>query len=529
MDLILGKLPDSKNSFSWKNRLKKCSEKYLKGFFTYKTHKEKPSLRVIVDEGETFQYIAASFLLQGLKILDSGDPYEVKNTEELVEILNEYHGSKVYLARSYDVENMYFNMNHKVLMTAVSERIVNYGVLEFRNKSNMEIDDFLKFLELYLSSTILKMEDICYRQKSGVCIGCKAAPFLSSIYLGRVNRALQIEIESRGLKEYIRNVKFVDDYLTLHRKDVDVSWIKEFLEIASVSMNFTVELMENDSIQFLDIKIYRCDKDGMCWEYKQRSEKELLSYTSSHERSVKAGIITTCLRSAALKSCCHFAERSLKNQVRRLLDAKYPIAVIKLRARKLVKRLIQGNGLTQRKKERDRKVATAEFFHGISSRVAKSIKKYDIDLVSKYPKKLRSIVTSLGREKKDCQKAESTHTEFVECGQGMVYSIPLSCGNNYIGQSGRCINQRLTEHQRDINGSAKVEGKLLKAHVEECGCNIQFQNTKNLRWNNDWISREIEEAYQIQIPSNRAISDPSIKLTKMELLVLKQERNRDFE
>ncbi|KAG0416205.1 hypothetical protein HPB47_006616 [Ixodes persulcatus] len=50
--------------------------------------------------------------------------------------------------------------------------------------------------------------------------------------------------------------------------------------------------------------------------------------------------------------------------------------------------------------------------------------------------------------KAECSKKHVA--PFVPWATGRVYLVPLSCGTEYIGQTGRCVNDRLREHQREI-------------------------------------------------------------------------------
>lgn len=43
----------------------------------------------------------------------------------------------------------------------------------------------------------------------------------------------------------------------------------------------------------------------------------------------------------------------------------------------------------------------------------------------------------------------STH-----CAVRIVFDITVACGFKYIGQSGRCLNTRITEHKRNVNNKA---------------------------------------------------------------------------
>lgn len=47
-----------------------------------------------------------------------------------------------------------------------------------------------------------------------------------------------------------------------------------------------------------------------------------------------------------------------------------------------------------------------------------------------------------------------------------MYKIPLSCGKYYVGQTGRCLNVRLAEHNNKVESTA-IDGHLA-AHCRKC-------------------------------------------------------------
>jgi hypothetical protein len=148
------------------------------------------------------------------------------------------------------------------LSTQVS-RCSTGKILEFEKKTKKPVLSFLRSLELYLRSTVVKYKNKYFRQKKGVCIGCRIAPFLSDIYLGKVNRLLVERFKIQFPELVMRGLRFVDDYLFLLKKGVEMNVIAEWLEEFSVSLKFTREDPVNRVIQFLDLKIH-VGEDNTC-------------------------------------------------------------------------------------------------------------------------------------------------------------------------------------------------------------------------------------------------------------------------
>lgn len=67
--------------------------------------------------------------------------------------------------------------------------------------------------------------------------------------------------------------------------------------------------------------------------------------------------------------------------------------------------------------------------------------------------------------------------KFENCGRGVVYGTPLTYDCVYIGQSGRCVNEKLGEHKHNVE---KAISGHLALHCQSCGSVPVFQNNRIL-------------------------------------------------
>ena len=102
---------------------------------------------------------------------------------------------------------------------------------------------------------------------------------------------------------------------------------------------------------------------------------------------------------------------------------------------------------------------------------------------------------------------------YVPCKCGVVYQIPLTCGNSYVGQTSRCLNVRLKEHNQSLN---KSNVSHLASHCCTCGCSPLFSDTKVLSSHKCKITREVIEAFHIKRMGDACVSQPSLSLTEKE-------------
>lgn len=124
-----------------------------------------------------------------------------------------------------------------------------------------------------------------------------------------------------------------------------------------------------------------------------------------------------------------------------------------------------------------------------------------------------SLPAVVNEEKRRESGCEIRHNEnYVRCCKACVYSIPLSCGKEYIGQTGRCINTRLREHKY----KAKCREGNISEHGSRCGCGVEFIRTEIVGRFGGAREREIWEAFLIAEAGEECVSCASIGLSTKE-------------
>lgn len=219
---------------------------------------------------------------------------------------------------------------------------------------------------------------------------------------------------------------------------------------------------------------------------------------------------------------------SVSHQVKRLLSAGYPLELITSVAESALKKsksepaTRDGQGSDNNRK----RVAVIPYLHGISHSLKKVGKKAGVDVVFSAPDRLAGLCRSVNEFKGKVAKCTTKHqSRFVPCDKGVVYNIPLPCGGQYVGQTGRCINKRLSEHSYKVS---KVVSGHLGIHCRDCEwakkekkqCVPLYHETKVIAKNREKTAREIIEAYNIFKQGNACISTPSLTLLQKELSLL---------
>lgn len=206
-------------------------------------------------------------------------------------------------------------------------------------------------------------------------------------------------------------------------------------------------------IQFLDIKL-ALSEQHVCWAHHPKANRPLLPYDSSHSKLVKKGIVNLCFMST-LRSCYHAMRSSSTEQYERLLCAGFPKAVLVSVAEGVLKKLRRGVSTRSDALQKERqKVAVVPYMPRTAHNLKKIAKLLNTKVLLSAPEKLAKMCKLTDPfHKAPAGSLKKHRSPFVACAKGVVYQTPLLCGKKYVGQPGRCFNDRLREHnQRFRNG-----------------------------------------------------------------------------
>ena len=241
-------------------------------------------------------------------------------------------------------------------------------------------------------------------------------------------------------------------------------------------------------------------------------KKPLLPFNSAHSKLVKRSIVRLSLKNSITKSCSHSIQTSFDGQVSRLKCAGYPTSLLTSVAERLIKEIKKGDHIQQKEKDRARKPIIVPYIHNFSHGLKKIANRVNMEVIFSAPNKLHSLCKRVNTPTRTTVRCTKKHkNNFVQCTENVVYSFPLSCGRQYIGQTGRCLNDRLREHNCTITN--KNSGHL-GIHCRDCGCSAQLEKCTVLGRHQDQLTREIIEAKNITRQEERCVSTPSIMLSE---------------
>jgi len=212
-----------------------------------------------------------------------------------------------------------------------------------------------------------------------------------------------------------------------------------------------MEIENNSKIAFLNTSVYR-EADGHLTTSVYRKPMhtdQYLAYDSHHPQSVKHGIVK-CLydRAKRLVTKPPVIAGEKKHLSSVLVSNGYPSFVQKItKARTTPRR----ESIVEFKS-----TAVLPYVQGVSESLRRCLEQQGIHTVFKSDTTLRS---HLVRPKDIINPAKQ---------DGVVYRIPCECGKVYIGETGRSMQERIEEHDRDIR-LACTQTSAISEHTQETG------------------------------------------------------------
>lgn len=80
--------------------------------------------------------------------------------------------------------------------------------------------------------------------------------------------------------------------------------------------------------------------------------------------------------------------------------------------------------------------------------------------------------------------------------KGLIYSIKCLCKDEYIGETGKTLVERIKEHKYSISRIDLNNG--LAVHAQDCNVGFDWTNAKVLGWEGNWYKRKLKESLWIE-------------------------------
>lgn len=472
-----------------------------------KVHKKDIPLRPIVSCINSPSTNISIFVTSILNQLADSLHYNIKNSTEAANRLKEVILPDKYQLLSLDVTSLFTNVMKERVIRAVECRW--NLVSTFTSIPKMEFRNMINFI---FESSYFQYEEEFFQQIAGSAMGQNSSPIFSDVVMHDILN----EFEEKLQFELPFLMKFVDDNLTAVPEDeIDNTMI--LLNSLDENIKFTYERESEGKIPFLDLLVIReGNRIKIDFYKKPTSSNRILNYRSHHPMSQKIGIIKQ-LKNKIIENCSpEFHQKNLKLIRDRLLQNNYP--------KNLVNNILFNNLNNEKKEEEKEKgnnnkktrYVKIPYHKTLAPKFNHIFRDTDVKLAFYNTKTINNMFSQT--------KSKRPINDEIE----VVYEVPCSsCDMIYYGQTGRTIEQRMSEHQRDILQKKKHTG--LSQHVyNNKEHKINWEGVKIVEREPNTEKREMLEMLTI-INSNNTMnvqSDFKTKTNAYNNLIQKYYKNK---
>jgi hypothetical protein len=381
--------------------------------------------------------------------------YALKDTFDFINKIAKIKLEKDDYIISFDVESLFTNVPiNETLEIIKNTFFTKKSTKHVKNESNYHGDlDGIRWehlenlLKRCLQESVFTFNKKLYKQIDGVSMGSPLGPIIANIFMNDFENKHMDELRKLGVKTWFR---YVDDTFVIINNKSQAEIILEYLNKQHPTIKFTMEKEENNTLNFLDVKIKKKkDLSFTTSTYRKPTfTGVMLNWNSLTSIKYKIGLIS-CLLDRSFKICSSEKQKLIEmEQLRELLIRNnYPNQIIEKEFDRFLK-FKSLNNVNTIDPEIKIRYLSLPYMNDKSEIIARKLK----ELVKEHFHKINLRVAfkapaELGdhfpfKDKVDDPKKLS----------GVIYHLKCkNCSDSYIGMTTRTFIKRMSEHKKDKN------------------------------------------------------------------------------
>ena len=431
-----------------------------------KLHKPGFPMRPTVSFCGSPTYQLPKYLTTILQPLTDKSRRKLQSTEDFIDAIKTTQIPDDYKLVSFDVKSLFTSIPLQLALQCTET-----AIRQSTATLPLPTEDIMDLLNLCLTSTYFQYNGKHYKQLHGTAMGSPVSVVVAEIVMQN--------IEERALTTCRQTIplwlRYVDDTFTAVHKD-EIDEFHDHLNEQNADIQFTREVEEDGKLPFLDCLVSRDENTLRTTVYRKPTHTDrLLDESSYNPTSHKATTIKTLTRRAQLVCNTPDSLSDENKYLRRVFDKNnYKDDFIRRNAHRPTETTETNANSTPTT------TATIPYIKGTSETIARILQPYNIRVAHKPITTLRHLLTNV----KDKDEPNNR--------QGAVYKIKCSdCQASYIGETGRNLKTRLTEHKRatrngDVNNHI-AEHHRLTNHT------IDWDSAQCVTYSVDEIARRTRE------------------------------------
>ena len=402
-----------------------------------KIHKPLIPIRPIVSFIGSPAYKISKFLNDIFKkYLNFQPTYSIKNSIEFCHKLQSLNVPIDCLLVSFDVSNLFPSVPVNECLTLMNSLLSRLSLPDYIT------DSLFVLLRVALEQDFFDFDGNTYKQGLGLAMGSPLSPFLSEVFMNHLETEYISKLNSFN-KHILHWCRYVDDIFAVFQgNETDILHFVSELNNIHKNIKFTYELEINNSLPFLDIKVYR-SLNSFTYEiyHKNTATDHVIPYDSNHPPSHKLSAFRSFFHRLFSIPLSELNFEKELNIIRNIaLNNGFPLSVIDRLFHRQQRRFITTKLTTLQNPPSDPyRFFSLPYLPPISNIIQNSFKHESIKFSFKPVYTLRSLLPS-----------SKSPTDVLErCG---VYRLSCkTCGKFYIGKTERTFKIRFREHESLMN------------------------------------------------------------------------------
>ena len=430
-----------------------------------KIHKENwpgadtPPLRAIVSDVGSVSRACATFIEHFLSPIAQSSPSYLRDSQHLIALVSNHHLQPTSVFFSMDVIDLY---NSIPINEAIE--VVSKAFLQFPDRARPDAT-IITMLRLLLTHNCFSFNGRQFLQLKGTPMGAAFSGSVANLYMS------DWETKSSSLLPRPRFwYRFIDDIFGIW--DFSTASLELFhSSLNAIDLNIKVTLsFDFNSIRFLDLELYRDINHLICYRigFKPTDTHMILPPDSHHPKHIFRGVLLGQVMRWASKSATYEDFYNTKAQV-------FPVWRRQGHTRSALRQAVKGA------LQRTQQLPTAWTPGFYPCAADCNVCRYGL-LAQRFGDSETSNVYSIFHHL-CCNDANTIYV--ITCS---------SCSKRYVGQTGRPLRRRISEHLQDISSNRDTPVAL---HFRSCGlANFSFfaiekvnHNKKRLQREAAWIDR----------------------------------------
>ena len=443
------------------------SPAYLYGLV--KTHKENYPMRPVISSVTTAQYKLSKWLVKILSpLLGNISQSHIKNNIDLLDKLNNLKLNYDFKMYSFDVKSLYTNIPVDDLLLFLEKELENYNM-------PFSIPIIITLIKLCVKDYAFVFDEKYYIQISGLGMGNPLSALLANLYMEFFERDI---LSKLNLTKKITWLRYVDDVYATVEEGCDIEDILHKINQCVPSIKFTIEHEKDCTLPFLDVLIHRIDRTFQYEIYRKPTNiNSFIHNYSNHEINIKQSTFRFMFLRALRIVSPQYLDREISFIYQIGYNHKYSKTFID-KCFQLAKRTFYGEKININTPLHNILVLP---YHDNFRTLPKLCKLLNITVIFKYNNKINNLLIN--------------NTPSIK--QGTVYKINCkNCDKFYIGETGRNLSTRLSEHNYAIK--SKNQYNALFIHYLTTGHHMDINNALTLFNCNSYHKRLLIESLIIK-------------------------------